>query len=193
MAERELYDRDLAVMQTMIDHVDEYLASDVTRWDLGTAGMPPMTIGGILMRRERLGRVDERLTLGQRQMRDALNDRFDDCLVETVVRFEGRAHDELHARLREWTNYLRDLPSRSAAQPEIYAYVADTRVVIGVLIDKLSEPPYKLESHIPKDVAALDKRLKSLWVKGPFIWHEAWAQAYPPDKHWYLYGGPRGD
>jgi hypothetical protein len=126
-------------------------------------------------------------------MRDDMNRRVDDALVESVVRFEARAHDELHARLREWTNYLRGLPSRSAAQPEIYAYVADTRVVIGVLMDKLREAPYQLQSNIPADVAALDRRLRSCWDDGPFIWPAAWAPAYPAAEHWYLYGGPRSE
>jgi hypothetical protein len=193
MTEQDVFDRDLAVMKAMVDHLERYLASDANRWDMGTAGMPPMTLGGILMRRARLAAVTDRLTLGQRQMRDDMNRRVDDALVESVVRFEARAHDELHARLREWTNYLRDLPSRSAAQPEIYAYVADTRVVIGVLMDKLREAPYQLQSNIPTDVAALDRRLRSCWDDGPFIWPAAWAPAYPAAEHWYLYGGPRSE
>ena len=191
MADHDILERDLVVMRAMVDHIEPYLASDATHWDMGTAGMPPMTIGGILMRRERLGLLDSALTAEQRQQRDEVNRQFDKALVEKVVRFEQRAHAELHARLREWTNYLRDLPSRSAARPEIYANAADTRVVIGVLMDKLCEPPYQLEARIPGDVSAVDHRLRSLWTDGPFIWHDTWQAAYPPGRSWYLYGRPR--
>ncbi|MEZ4517352.1 MAG: hypothetical protein R3C44_11140 [Chloroflexota bacterium] len=191
MTEQEVLNRELAVMQAMAAHIEGYLASDVTRWDMGVAGMPPMTIGGILMRRRRLDALDARLTPEQRRIRDETNQQFDEALVEKVVRFEQRAQDELHARLREWTNYLRDLPSRSAAKPETYAFVADTRVVIGVLIDKLREPPYQLAPRISRDLAAVDRRLQSIWNGGPFIWDAIWEPAYPGDDYWYLYGGPR--
>ncbi len=191
MADQTLLDRDLVVMRGMVDHIERYLASDATRWDMGTAGMPPMTIGGILMRRERLGMLDDQLSDEQRRMRDEANQVFDGALVEKVVRFEQRAQDELHARLREWTHYLRDLPSKSAAHPDIYAYVADTRVVIGVLVDKLQEPPYRLEPRIKRDIGALDKRLRDLWEPGHFVWDATWEPAYPADRHWYLYGGPK--
>lgn len=191
MAEQVVFDRDLKVMRAMVDQIQPYLASDVSRWDMGAAGMPPMTIGGILMRRNRLYAVSSLLTTDQRRILDEAGQLFNAALVEKVVRFEQRAHDDLHARLREWTNYLRDLPSRSAARPENYAYTADTRVVIGVLMDELREPPYQLEPRIPGDVAIVDRRLQSLWNEGPFIWDTAWAMAYPPDRYWYLYGGPK--
>lgn len=191
MAKEVIFDRDLVVMRAMVDHIEPYLASDATRWDMGTAGMPPMTIGGILMRRARLALVDDDLSAEQHRLRDEANQLFDAALIEKIVRFEKRAEAELHARMREWTNYLRDLPSKSAAQPAIYAHVADTRVIVEALRDKLHEPPYKLDPRISHNVAAVDTHLKSLWIKGPFIWDGVWEIAYPLERYWYLYGGPR--
>jgi len=183
---------DLVVLQAFTRRVGDYLMSDATRWDLGMADMPPLTIGGILMRRRRLAALAGQLHVTERDVLRAANDAFDATVREHVVRFEGRAQAEVGDRLREWTHYLRDLAGskRLASDLKQYAYEADTRVVILELIEILSAPPYRLPAHIPDDLAAVDRRLRARWEPGAFIWDPVWQAAYPPDVYWWLYGRP---
>jgi hypothetical protein len=191
MNDHEILAHDLAVLEAMVAYTEPYLISDVTQWDMGRPGMPSMTLGGILMRRQRLLLLRDLLDGDERARLAEANETFDRVVADRVVRLEQRANVELQARMREWTHYLRDLTSHVAARPEHYRHVADTRVVIGHLVDLLSEPPYRLDAHVPDDVAACDRRLKADWSPGEFIWSSVWEPAYPRETYWWLYGSPR--
>jgi hypothetical protein len=78
-----------------------------------------------------------------------------------------------------------------AARPDQYRAAADTRVVIGHLVEALSRPPFRLAAHVPEDVAACDRRLQADWEPGDFIWAPLWEPAYPRSRYWWLYGRPR--
>ncbi len=189
----EVLKRDLAILESMAVGMGEYLASDATWWDMGRRDMPLLTIGGYLMRRRRLDVLDYLLATPERITMAAANAIYDNAAGTQLVRFEERALAELGARMREWTDYLRNLAvsQRLAADRERYEYLADTRVVVNELISTLGESPFRLPAHIPADVAALDHRLGSRWKSGAFIWSSVWAAAYPPDKYWFLYGYPK--
>ncbi len=186
---------DLLILAAMAEGMAGYLESDVAWWDLGQADMPLLTIGGYLMRRRRLGAVEHLLDDAGRDALKAANATHDQAVSSRIVRFEERAMAEFGSRLREWTVYLRDLAvsRRLAADTERYNYLADTRVVLGELVAKLGESPFRLPDHIPADVAALDYRLKFRWTPGPFIWSPVWKVAYPQDEYWWLYGRPKVD
>lgn len=194
MNDTEILQRDITILEAMVGHLDDYLASDATHWDMvitmGLRDLPPMSLGGILMRRQRL-MVTRNLLDDQAWARlSAAVDRFDATILENVVRFEQRAGMELQARMREWTHYLNDLNSRTAADPEYYRTHVDTRVVIGELAKKLSERPFVLADHVPGDIVALDRHLSLIWLSGHFIWPDVWKPAYPGEEYWYLYGHP---
>lgn len=189
----EVLEHDLVVLREMIRHVGDYLISDTERWDMGKPGMPLMTIGGCLMRMHRLSALRDRLDGTDQAALAQVKHNFDAALHERVVRFEQRAYGELSARLREWTNYLRNLShsTRISADRDLYVNKADTRVIIGELVAKLSEQPYRLDGRVPRDVAAVDRRLRQMWQPGPFIWAPVWKAAYPKDAYWWLYGSPK--
>lgn len=193
--EQDILKHDLVILEAMTAGMADYLASDVTWWDMGQGDMPMLTIGGYLMRRSRLTILEELLRAPDRVKLTAANAVYDSVVSGQVVRFEERALAELGARLREWTVYLRDLAvsKRLAADTERYSYLVDTRVVLGELVNKLSESPYRLPEHIPADVAALDLRLKSRWKHGAFVWSPIWKLTYPSDPYWWLYGHHRVD
>lgn len=191
--EHDILKHDLAILQSMAAGMGDYLASDSTWWDMGRGDMPLLTIGGYLMRRRRLAVLDYLLNDDERKSIAAANAIYDKIVSGQIVRFEERALAEIGARMREWTVYLRDLmvSQRLAADWARYEYLADSRVVIGELIHKLSESPFKLPEHIPTDIAAFDYRLGMRWAPGAFIWSPVWTPAYPPEAYWYLYGHPK--
>lgn len=194
-AEQDVLKRDLAIAVAMADGMAGYLRSDVTWWDMGRRDMPLLTIGGYLMRRRRLGILEYLLHQPERQTMTAANAAFDRLVDDNVVRFEERALSELGARIREWTVYLRDLTlsHRLAADRTRYVYLADSRVVIEELMQKLGAAPFQLAEHIRHDVSALDHRLTAGWTPNAFIWSPVWTPAYPSDTYWWLYGHPKAD
>ena len=192
-AEHDVLKHDLAILESMAAGMADYLASNATWWDMGRGDMPLLTIGGYLMRRRRLAILDYLLRDDERRLAAAANEKYDRTVSGQIVRFEERALAELGARMREWTVYLRDLTvsHRLAADTARFDYLADTRVVIENLVEKLSESPFRLPEHIQVDIAALDHRLRGRWKSGPFIWSPVWTPAFPSDRYWWLYGYPK--
>lgn len=181
---------DLAILEEMAGKMDAYLASDTLDWTIPRANMPKLTIGGYLMRQQRLLALEDRLTADQqRRLHDAIA-RYDAALHEKVVRYETRAHQELRARIAEWMSYLKDTKNRITCEKHYYTGIVDTRVVIEVLVESLEKPPYRLEPDIGQTMGALDRKLKGLLRSQAFIWEPLWESAYPQEKHWWLYGCP---
>lgn len=188
----EVLAQDLRTLEVMVESMDEYLASNATHWSMTGSNMPrKLTIGGCLMRQERLQRLRQRLDMADQARLDKCLDVFNAIISNQVVRFEMRAHDELHARLREWTSYLNDATSKSATKQEHYATVVDTRIVITALIHRLSQPPYQLKARLEKEVAQMDVRLRGQWQTGEFVLDAIWKKAYSPSEYWWLYGSPK--
>jgi hypothetical protein len=182
---------DLLILEEMAANMDAYLVSDAREWTIPRSNMPKLTIGGYLMRQHRLLVLEEKLKFTDpARLKNAI-ELFDQALVEKVVRFEKRAHQELHSRIGEWVNYLRDLGRRSSTEVNFYAGIVDTRVVITCLIDKLNTKPYELEAGVEKEVDHLDENLRQRLIDHEFIWDKIWQPAYPINTYWWLYGCPK--
>ena len=190
--EHDVLRHDLTILEDMVLHMGGYLLTEATRWDVGKSGAPPITIGGYLMRRRRLGLLAGALGEDERQRLAAANADFDAIVARQLVRYETRALAEAGARMREWTDYLRDLATskRLAGDHAHYAYKADIRVVLAEVLHLLGQPPYELPGHVVTDVAALDRRLQARWQPGGFIWAAVWQPAYAMEAYWWLYGHP---
>ena len=182
---------DLLILEEMAANMDAYLVSDARQWNIPRSNMPKLTIGGYLMRQQRLLALEDRLRVEDPDRLRAAIKVFDDALVEKVVRFETRAHQELHTCIGAWVNCLRDLGSRSSTEVNYYAGIVDTRVVITSLIDQLQKEPYILESGVLEEIHDLDKNLRLRLTDHDFIWDMIWKPAYPQEKYWWLYGCPR--
>lgn len=191
-ADHKLLAHDLTVLEDMVAHMGGYLMADVTRWDIGKSGAPPVTVGGYLMRRRRLGLLASHLDEAERQRLAAANEDFDAVVAARTVRFEKRVLAEIGDRLREWSVYLGHVTSsaRLAADHAHYAWKADTRVVVGDLLVCVRGRALALPAHVAADLAALDHRLQAHWRTGGFIWAPVWEAAYPPAEYWWLYGHP---
>lgn len=175
----------------MAAEMDEYLRSQTLFWPLSDSSLPRLTLGGFLMRQYRLIQLREMLEPGDQARLDAAIERFNEALIEKVVRFEQHAHEELHARLRQWSEYLRDLSKESFAAGDFYTSAVQTRVMIRALVDKLEMPPYELDKRVITEIEAYDKALRNYWRPGDFVWPAEWQPAYPQWDYWWLYGRPR--
>ncbi len=183
--------RDLQILETMVAETDGYLMSEATHWPMEKGDMPKLTIGGCLMRCHRLEVIRHRLDAADQSRLDMARHLFNQQLAKNVVRFENRMHQELRARLSDWSGYLRHMSSRMMADVVYYASVVDARVVMKAAIDELMKPSYQLDQRILDELATLDNNLKSRWLMGEFVWPPVWQPAYPLKAHWWLYGRPK--
>lgn len=189
--ENQIILRDLKIFEIMVSEMDDYLMSEATHWTMEKGDMPKLTIGGCLMRACRLPVVRLQLDGAAQKRLDVAVQYFEKALSGHVVRFEKRMHQELHARLSDWSAYLRAMASRMMADVDYYASVIDTRAVITAMIDELQKPAYQFDAHISEEVTTLDENLKGRWQVGTFVWPSVWQPAYPPEKFWWLYGRPQ--
>lgn len=189
-AAQEVLSHDLYILEVMLNQLEAYLDSDATYWPMQGEGIPKLTIGGCLMRLGRLRALRHRLTQVDQIQLDELEQAFEKLARENVVRFERRSHDELHARLREWTTYLRNASSKMVRDRAHYANTVDMRMVITALMEKLQKPPFRMDAQVIEDVGRMDNYLKAQWQEGEFVWAEVWKEAYPPQNYWWLYGNP---
>lgn len=182
---------DLLILEEMVANIGAYLVSDARDWTIPRSNMPKLTIGGCLMRQQRLLALEDKLQVeDQSRLRAAIKS-FDDALVEKIVRFETRAHQELHRRIGEWVNHVRDLGSQASSDVNHYAGIVDTRVVITSLVDQLQKRPYELEKGVLAEIQGLDNNLRGRLLEHEFIWDMVWKPAYPQEKYWWLYGCPK--
>jgi len=187
--DRKALAHDLSILEDMVAHMGGYLMTEATRWDVGKSGAPPITIGGYLMRRRRLGLLSDLLDEDERHRVAVANTDYEGIIARQTVRFEARVMAEIGARMREWAEYLRNLAvsKRLSADHAHYIWKSDTRVVIAELLDAFGPT---LPGHVTDDVAMLDRRLQARWEPGAFIWATMWLPAYPAERFWWLYGYP---
>jgi hypothetical protein len=187
----EIIETDLTVVEKMATEMAPYLVSECTHWVMGNSHMPLLTIGGYLMRQDRLLVLCKTLQAAQQKRLQQAIIQFEQALIEQVVRFEERTHQELHARLSEWVGYLRRLGVYRSRHDATYPTAVNTRVMIAAMMDKLQRPPYQLDIAVLDEVTTLDRRLRGQWVPGRFVLPFVWQPAYPPEKYWWLYGCPK--
>lgn len=182
---------DLKILEAMTAEMDDYLRNETLFWPLNDSSMPRLTLGGYLMRQHRLLLLTGLLDEDELARLERAVDGYQEALVEKVVRFEQHAHEELHARLRQWSEYLRELNQEPAAAGDYYASAVETRAMIAALIENVEMPPYKLDKRVIDELGVYDRALRNHWLPDGFVWADEWQPAYPRSTYWWLYGRPR--
>ena len=170
--------------------MSDYLLSQPL-WQTIQIGLPQLTLGGYLMRQERLLALRDALLADTERMRLAQAiAQFDHALAGKQAYFGQKAQRELEARLRQWSQYLQELEREETDSAPYYPAAVETRVMIAVLVNKLKTPPSPFDPGISSRVAALDNQLRRYWTPGSFVWPFEWQPAYPRTEFWWLYGRP---
>lgn len=185
----EKLQRDLQVLEAMAAEMDDYLRSDVLFWPLSDGDLPRLTLGGYLLRQHRLLELRDLLDQEEQERLHNAVHQFHAALDEKIVRTEGKAHEELEARLRQWQQYLREI--KTGVGVAYYSSAVDTRAMLAALIAQMRVNPYELDETVPEKLAFLDRELSRYWEGGNFVWPREWKPAYPREKYWWLYGHPR--
>ena len=186
MHKRNKLQQDLKILECFNERIPDYLRSTTLYYPTGPA-YPQLTFGGFLMRQQRLLLLRHLLDQSEKNRLDKAVADFHGSLNNNIVRFEDKCHQELPARLRQWTEYLRDIQFDVTVR-HFYKTSVEPRLMIDAIVTQLEIAPYQLKSDVPTRLEALDVRLQSRWISGDFIWDDAWRAAYPKATYWYLYG-----
>ena len=180
---------DLRYWQAALDELETYLQSPELFWNLaatpppGGAAYPPLTLGNLLLARQRLQRP---LPPAIEAQRTRLEQRLQAVQREWRANWQRKARKELEMRARLWAQYM-DECAQSPAEAAFYANEVRNRVLADLLTREG-------EADLPaaEDLLAhADKRLRAHFQPGDFLWEADLAPAFPQARFWYLYGRPR--
>ena len=183
--------QDLAILQEMASQMVEYLQSDTLFWPMQYSDMPKLTLGGYWLRQHRLTTLHTLLTAEQKTALSAAIKQFETAVSDWVVRTEQRAHVELEARIRQWSEYLRDVQAGKGTDVAGYPARVEIRAIIAALVNQLQQRPYRLDESLLPLMLQQDRGLRARWQGSLFVWPEAWQSAYPKPEFWWLYGRPK--
>ena len=152
-----------------LDQLKDYLLSNEIFWNLG--GSRQLTLGNLLLAKVYLDGVGKlpaaeakELAAFKREWRSA---------------WEKKAEKEFGARLRQWTQYLRELNEQPGQHAAYYATEVRVRALLEVLA---SEVP-----SLPGQLAVADSQLKALTASGDFVWGAESEPAFPKGRYWFLW------
>ena len=99
----------------------------------------------------------------------------------------------VRARLRQWTETIRELREDAVRYWSYYKTAVEARVMLTSLINMLSNPPFKINAEVVSRVNTVDAALYALWHSDAslFVWDDDWKVAYPAADYEFLYGKPR--
>jgi len=179
---------DLRYWQAALDALVTYLQSPELFWKLdvapplGEPAYPPLTVGNLLLARQRLQRPLPPALDAQRQ---TLEHRFQNLVREWRASWQRKAAKELEMRARLWAQYIEECV-QSRAESSFYATEVRNRVLADLL-------QVEGGAHLPAAadlLAHADQRLRARFEPGTFVWDEDLRPAFPRERFWYLYGRP---
>lgn len=179
---------DLEIVEQMVAGMRDYLSSGSIYSKKIDYNLMYLTLGGYLMRQQRLAELDHTLDASQQvRLRNAA-ERFDLIRRTQLSAFEKKASQELQARLGEWERALRELFDDRRPSMAFYRNDVEKRVMIQALINALEAESASIKPEILGKLERLDGQLRARWQTGAFIWPTEFEAAYPADDYWWLYG-----
>jgi hypothetical protein len=188
--ENEKLDKDLKIMEVMVANMGDYLDSSILFWPTLYADLPKVTLGGYLVREQRLQALKNLLDEAENKQLAQTVKQFANIAAEKGFQLKEKAQRELEARVRQWQEYLRDLEEEDRPSLSYYQTSAETRAMITALREKLQSLGVSLPADLVQQVEASDNTLRHRWQAGSFVWPNEWQPAYPQDAYWWLYGQP---
>lgn len=168
---------DLLYFRTALDELEPYLLSNELYWVLGVPhiSLPRLTLGNLLLTRLRL-QARHALPPDEEMRLDHLRQRW-------RAAWEKKARREFNSRLNLWRNYLEDYFESPANYAADYPQEVRSRVLMELLRPEIAAP-------LPEEelLHALDARLRTAFIPGPFIWEAEMSAVFPAETWWYLYG-----
>lgn len=182
-------ERDLAIAESSVTDLKEYLLSDQVFWSLSARGparspFPKGTLGGLLFRLGMLEALPGVLAPDQWERLEAARSTADDVLRQWGVQAEDKAMREATSRTRTWKQFLDEASMEPPRYQAEYEHQVEGRVCIASLMAFAGRA---IEAMTRDMLAAADKRLLQISTDGDFVWDEAIQPAFAEDRYPWLY------
>jgi len=188
---RERLLKDLDILVNMTAGMEEYLAGATLYGRGDHPEQPPVTLGGAVMRHQRLEALAGNLPDADAQQRlRQVSRRLDEIWAGQPQALARKAVQELAARLHLWQGHLQDMAEEGGESPAHYATSVETRVLLAALLRELDQRRLPPPRDISARLAELDRLLAEDFRPGSFVWAPSWQSAYPRGEYWWLYGLP---
>jgi hypothetical protein len=152
--------------------------------------LPRLTVGGLLMRLNRLSAIAELLSPTQRKALDTAQQQFDTVRQEWAVAYEGRLKQELQSRLKALEQFIVDCEETPRQCADLYPSEIEKRVIVESLKDEAVARNILVPAAHAK-LSGIDNHLHRLaQPSDSFVWDTRLEPAYPRDKFWFLYVAP---
>lgn len=174
---------DLRALEAMAANLTPYLYENEVFGTL-PGDLPRLTLGGLLMRLYRLGRLD--LDPAQRQRVSVARAAFERDRDQWLTHYENKLRHELRARLDALHRYLAECASERHGCAAGYPTQAEKRTMIEHLRQALAERNQRADDSEAR-LAEIDRKLRRLIDAGDFVSDERLKSAYSPDEFWWLY------
>jgi len=177
--------RDVHTLQEMAARLDPFIYENET-YGFMPEGLPKLTIGGLLMRSQRLTLLSNLLSDEQRKTLNSAQQQLVTIKQAWLTAYTNRVAHELALHINELRQFLDDCGQDQDACREMYPSVVEKRVLAEILVSEareLNAQPLELENGLHN----IDLHLQGLFKPGHFIWDKRLLRAYPKDQYGFLY------
>lgn len=183
-------DRDVRTVEAMAARLKPYVY-EKELYGVMPGDLPRLTLGGLLMRLQRLSALTDLLSPKQQTIVQTAQQQLDSIRQEWGVAYEDKLQHEFTARLNTLGQFLSECHETPRGCFEAYPSAIEKRVIAQVIADEMEAR----HTATPITRAALTDMDSSLrrYVKpaDAFIWDSRLKPAYPRDQYWYLYVAPK--
>ncbi len=181
---------ELAILDKMSDELQAYLLSDVLFWQMQAGSrFPKLSLGRLLLARERLRALEQRLSSAQRVTLQTATQQIENVLSQWQVAAEKHAAHELRSRANLWQRFWEECAEAPGPCADHYAQEASQRTMAGLL---LREFPRVADTPEARVLLAFDATVRPRLRPSGFVWDAALRPAFPQSDFWFLYGRPYG-
>lgn len=185
-------EHDLGYLEASVDLLEKYLLSKDIYWKMtaspppGEPSYPSLTLGGVLLARERTG--GRQLSPQQSQKNIQLEAEIDRIHSKWRTAWENKSREEFRARLNLWRDFLEEFRQDPEDNLDRFAYEVSRRVMLQ-LLEKDARLIPVVETQM---LEGLDAVLSGLFIAGDFVWDKELQSSFSKDEYPYLYGRLRG-
>ncbi len=182
-------DRDVRSAEVMAARLTPYVYEDELYGQM-PGDLPKLTIGGLLMRLNRLSAISNLLGPTQQAALQKAREQLDKVRKDWRVAYEGKLQRELQIRISSLEQFLAECAEDVRRCADNYPSSIEKRVMAEALKDE-ADNLNALPAALRAGLTSVDNKLHRYVVPGDFIWDRRLEPAYPRDKYWFLYIRPK--
>lgn len=192
MSAQYRFSRDVKQALTMAQSLEEYVRGDRLYGQTGAgalAGMPSMTVGGMLMRLRRLDVLRDHLKDHQIKNLDKAIEQYDAVRHEWAFHYEGKITREAHSRIDAMKGFFYECADNIRQCIGIYKPEMTRRTIVQELLKEMQVLDMS-DATLMTKIEETDEKLKRYVEQAAFQWSDVLMPAFPKAEYWWLYCSP---